>query len=87
VVEGDNFTRIAKKNGVTLSALEVANPGVDSNRLRPGQKIKIPARETASAQPPVRRGPTQPGTAPRNGGATPPRTGTATPPPPPTAPR
>jgi LysM repeat protein len=86
VVEGDNFTRIAKKNGVTLSALEVANPGVDSSHLRVGQKIKIPVREAVSP-PPVRR-PAQPATPPRSDAPTPPRTGAATPlPPPPNSPR
>ena len=64
VVAGDNLTKIAHKHGITLSALEVANPGVDSAKLRVDQKIKIPAKDTA--RPPR---PAQPRTG---GAATPP---------------
>ncbi len=44
VAAGDTLSGIARKAGVTLSALEAANPGVDSTRLRIGQKLKVPGR-------------------------------------------
>ena len=44
VVKGDSLWKIAKKNGVTLKALEAANPGVDPTKLKVGQKLSIPAR-------------------------------------------
>jgi len=47
VVHGDTLGKIAKKNGVTLSALKAANPGVDPAKLKVGQKIAIPAGGTA----------------------------------------
>jgi LysM repeat protein len=40
VVAGDNLGKIAKKVGITLKALSDLNPGVDSNKLRIGQKLK-----------------------------------------------
>jgi LysM repeat protein len=43
VVKGDTLGKIARKNGVTLKALEAANPGVVPTRLKVGQKISIPA--------------------------------------------
>ena len=49
VVHGDNLGKIAKKNGVTLSALKAANPGVEPTKLKAGQKLTIPAGGTAPA--------------------------------------
>ncbi|MDR1498029.1 MAG: LysM peptidoglycan-binding domain-containing protein [Puniceicoccales bacterium] len=46
VRQGDNLTRIARQYGVTVSAIEVANPGVDSTKLKVGQRIKVPPRES-----------------------------------------
>jgi LysM repeat protein len=43
VVVGDTLGKIAKKNGVTLKALEGANPGVVPTKLKVGQKLSIPA--------------------------------------------
>lgn len=43
VVRNDSFYSIGKKLGVTPSAIAKANPGVDSTRLRIGQKLIIPA--------------------------------------------
>ena len=43
VVQGDTLGKIAKKTGVTLKALEAANPGVDSKKLKIKQKLVIPA--------------------------------------------
>jgi LysM repeat protein len=52
IVQGDTLGKIAKKNGVTLKAIEAANPGVIPTKLRVGQKISIPAA-TASASIPT----------------------------------
>lgn len=40
VVSGDNLSRIAKKVGISLKALQDLNPGVDATKLRIGQKLK-----------------------------------------------
>jgi LysM repeat protein len=49
VVHGDTLGKIAKKNGVTLSALKEANPGVEPTKLKVGQKLTIPGGGTAPA--------------------------------------
>lgn len=49
IVHGDTLAKIAKKNGVTLSALKAANPGVEPAKLKIGQKLTIPAGGTAPA--------------------------------------
>jgi LysM repeat protein len=49
VVKGDILETIAKKNGVTLKALEAANPGVIPTKLQIGQKLVIPAGGSAAA--------------------------------------
>ncbi|MGO8836949.1 MAG: LysM peptidoglycan-binding domain-containing protein [Limisphaerales bacterium] len=49
VVRGDTLGKIAKRNGVTLKALEAANPGVEPAKLKVGQKLVIPAGGTAPA--------------------------------------
>jgi LysM repeat protein len=43
VVKGDILETIAKKNGVTVKALEAANPGVVPTKLKIGEKLTIPA--------------------------------------------
>jgi LysM repeat protein len=43
VVAGDTLGKIAKANGVSLKALEEANPGVDAKHLKIKQKLAIPA--------------------------------------------
>jgi len=48
VVHGDSFYSIAKKNGVSMKAVEEANPGVDPKKLKVGQKLEIPASTSAS---------------------------------------
>jgi LysM repeat protein len=48
IVSGDTLAVIAKKNGVSLSALQAANPGVVPTKLKIGQKITIPAGSTSS---------------------------------------
>ena len=48
VVKGDTLAKIAKTNGVTLKALEAANPGVVPTKLKVGQKINLPAGGAAA---------------------------------------
>ena len=40
VAKGDNLGSIAKKNGISLKAIQDLNPGVNPNRLQIGQKLK-----------------------------------------------
>jgi LysM repeat protein len=40
VAKGDNLSSIAKKAGLSLKAIQDLNPGVVSNKLRIGQKLK-----------------------------------------------
>ncbi len=49
VVKGDSLWKIAKKNGVTVKAIEAANPGIDPARLKVGQKLTIPGATSAAA--------------------------------------
>jgi len=46
VVKGDTLAKIAKRNGVTVKAIEDANPGVTPTKLKVGQKLTIPAGGT-----------------------------------------
>lgn len=43
VKPGDNFSKIAKRNGIKVADLIAANPGVDSSRLKVGQKLNLKA--------------------------------------------
>ena len=43
VREHDNFSTIAKRFGIKVSDIIAANPGVDSSRLKIGQKIRLTA--------------------------------------------
>ena len=49
VVKGDSLWKIAKKNGVTVKAIEAANPNIDPAKLKVGQKISIPAASAGAA--------------------------------------
>ena len=52
VKTGDTLAKIAKAHGVTLKALEAANPKVDPNHIKVGLKLTIPAKtETATPAP------------------------------------
>jgi len=44
VQRGDTYYSIAKRYGISTSALEAANPGVNPNRLSIGQRLTIPRR-------------------------------------------
>jgi LysM repeat protein len=47
IEKGDMLSTIAKKFNVTVKAIEAANPGIDSTRLKIGKEIKIPAAGSA----------------------------------------
>ncbi|MCX8157421.1 MAG: LysM peptidoglycan-binding domain-containing protein [Verrucomicrobiae bacterium] len=70
VQAGENFTTIGKKYNVSPTAIAKANPGVDSRRLRVGQKLKIPeAAATVAAAPETRAPAATPAAAPVPAGA------------------
>jgi LysM repeat protein len=48
IAQGDTFGDLARKFHVKVKAIEAANPGVNSARLKVGQKIKIPAPVAAA---------------------------------------
>jgi serine-type D-Ala-D-Ala carboxypeptidase/endopeptidase (penicillin-binding protein 4) len=39
---GDTLDRIARENGLTVRALQQANPGLDARRLIPGRQVRLP---------------------------------------------
>lgn len=45
VKSGDNLSKIAKKNGVTVEELRKANPNLKGDMLHPGDKVKVPAKQ------------------------------------------
>jgi LysM repeat protein len=51
VAKGDSFYSIGKKFGVTMKAIQDANPGVDSKKLKVGQKLHVPAGAPAATTP------------------------------------
>jgi LysM repeat protein len=64
IASGDMFSTIAKKNGVSIKALEDANPGIDPKKLQIGHKLQIPAgAAVASATPDATRAATDTTTA------------------------
>jgi LysM repeat protein len=44
VAPGDNPSKIARKFGVKLDALEAENPGLDARSIKVGQKLRIPKK-------------------------------------------
>ena len=50
VTKGDNFSTIGKRYNVSAKAIAAANPGVDSTKLKIGQKLKIPSVSSAPAE-------------------------------------
>jgi LysM repeat protein len=48
VAKGDTLGKIAKKNGVSVKALEAANPGIVPTKLKVGQKLTLPAGGSAA---------------------------------------
>jgi LysM repeat protein len=43
IVKGDSFSKIAHDHGITVKALETANPGLDPAKLQIGKKLQLPA--------------------------------------------
>ncbi len=43
VLKGDTYSKIATANGLTVKALEEANPNIPPTRLRIGEKLVLPA--------------------------------------------
>lgn len=46
IESGDNYTKIARKLGVTVEDLTLANPTQDPNKLIVGQKLNVPAKKS-----------------------------------------
>jgi LysM repeat protein len=53
VEAGDTFGKIATKYGVSVKAIEDANPSLDSSHLRIGAKVVIPASSGSSKSAPA----------------------------------
>lgn len=49
VRSGDSLSKIARTHGIKLSSLLAANSSINPNRLRIGQKVKIPGKITPKA--------------------------------------
>jgi LysM repeat protein len=49
ISKGESFYTLGKKYGVGYKAIVDANPGVNPNRLKPGDKVKIPAPRPSGA--------------------------------------
>jgi LysM repeat protein len=52
VIKGDTLDKIAKKNHVTVKALQAANPGVVPTKLKVGQKLVVPGGISATSAAP-----------------------------------
>jgi LysM repeat protein len=50
VAKGDTLEKIAKNHGVTLKAIQAANPNVKPTKMKIGDKITIPAGGKTSAE-------------------------------------
>jgi LysM repeat protein len=48
VIKGDSFYSLGRKFGVSIKAIADANPGVDSTKLKIGQKLMIPPPAAAA---------------------------------------
>lgn len=64
IAKNETFGILAKKYGVSVKAIQEANPGVDSRKLKIGQKIKIPPAKPAGAPTAAPAGAGGPGPAP-----------------------
>lgn len=49
ISKGESFYTLGKKYGVGFKAITDANPGINPNRLKIGDKVKIPPAKTAGA--------------------------------------
>ncbi|KAF6224156.1 hypothetical protein HO133_010730 [Letharia lupina] len=51
VQSGDTLARIAAEQGVSVAALEAANPGISANDLQPGEVLSVPAPNAVAKSP------------------------------------
>lgn len=51
VKAGDTLFSIAQSHGISLEALQAANPGVDPKKLQVGQVLKLPSSGGGGSQP------------------------------------
>lgn len=51
IQKGDTYSSIAPKFGITVKALQLANPGIDPAKLQIGKKIVIPPATSAAPAP------------------------------------
>jgi LysM repeat protein len=49
VVQGDTLAKIAKAHGISVKALEAANPGVDPKKLKVKQTLNLPASSSSAS--------------------------------------
>jgi LysM repeat protein len=47
IVKNDSFSTLAAKYGVSIKAIQAANPNLNPTRLKIGDKVKIPAKTAA----------------------------------------
>lgn len=45
VKSGENLSKIAKKNGISVEELKKANPGLKGDMIHPGDKINVPVKQ------------------------------------------
>ncbi|HEX3889626.1 MAG TPA: LysM peptidoglycan-binding domain-containing protein [Verrucomicrobiae bacterium] len=53
IVKGDTLGKVAKAHGISLKALEAANPNVQPTKLKVGDKIMIPAGTSSATATPT----------------------------------
>lgn len=49
VVKGESLDKIAKRNGITVDDLRAANPGLDGDKIKIGQTIKVPSKSSVKS--------------------------------------
>lgn len=49
IAAGESFSSLSTKYGVSVKAIQAANPGVDSTKLKIGQVVKIPPKAPGAA--------------------------------------
>ena len=59
IQSGDTFYKLAQRYNISVSEIAAANPGVDANKLKVGQRIGIPVSRAAAIAP-VKGGPLRP---------------------------
>jgi LysM repeat protein len=49
IARGDSLYKIAKNQGITIADITKVNPDLDPSKLKPGQKIQVPASSKATS--------------------------------------